>query len=97
MLRFMEEEMRATVFIVTAVWLRLGGIGWADDVKLLKGMSEIQLQTGVSLGRNAEQCGITDTLLRDAFMYPASDARFKVSDDQRVLTIVYTTRTQTMG
>ena len=45
----------------------------------LSGLKEIHLLIE-GLSKDAEACGITQQLIRDAFMYPASGAKFNVVD-----------------
>jgi len=65
-----------------------------DNHHLLRGIKSLSLGV-VGLDRAAQSCGINQSVIRDAIMYPASSAKFQITDEQkgptfyvRVLTIV---------
>jgi hypothetical protein len=50
-----------------------------DTQKAVRGLSEIQLLI-VGLDPEAKKCGITPSLIRDAFMFPVSSSRLNIVD-----------------
>ena len=66
-----------------AVWLLMNvGFGHAQTNRSgdLKGMTQIHLLIE-TLTDDAKACGITEELIRDAFMYPASSSRLQITSD----------------
>jgi hypothetical protein len=68
----------------------------AQDNTLLSGLKRINLLIE-NLTNDAQSCGITNALVREAFMYPASSARFSVEQGSSIPTfyiLITTVRTQ---
>jgi hypothetical protein len=54
---------------------------------ILRGIKSISLR--VSLDGDAQRCGITESLIHDAFMFPASSSKIRVSNDAWPKFVVY--------
>jgi hypothetical protein len=81
-LNFSTRGLRTLPLIAVCLFLS-AGFGHAETEPKehpLKGLKQISLEIEL-LNQDAQTCGITRELIHDAFMYPASSSKLKISDD----------------
>src|ERR1039458_3917383 len=87
--------MRKALIVVACLCVR-ASFCKAPDISLLWALKRINLLIE-NLSNDAQSCGITNALVREAFMYPASSARFSVEQGSSIPTfyiLITTVRTQ---
>jgi hypothetical protein len=84
-----DQFMRILPLIAVCLFMSAGfGHAQTEIGGKLKGLTQITLLVE-DLPKDAQACGITPELVRNAFMYPASSSKLQIKDSIDVRTVFY--------